>query len=538
MTEKTTKFTVRTDNDVAQRLTIGFESIVDEFEVREDFPAEVTAEACTVAETSSVRNLTDDPQRADLSALPFVTLDPAASTDLDQAFCIEAQADDTLLLYYAIADVGAFVPRGSALETEAWQRGETIYAPHRRIPLYPPVLCEGAASLLPGGRKPAIVMRVQQSPDGEVVFRGAHRSVIESRAKLAYETVDMSAVPHLVEFARRSELAEERRGAMRSDLPEQELHETDDGHFELELRSLLPSENANAALSLSANLAAAAFLESAGVGLFRVMDMPDDNAVRSLRRLASALHLEWPSDQTLGDFQRTLEPTDPRHRAMLVSARRAGGGASYATLGCDLTTDVAASPVSGKGVPFHAAIAGTYLHATAPLRRLADRYVLDLLCDLTDAEGADARSGASYTSGSAVDGTAGLAVLAVLAAAGAAVTGYARHTLAALPAIMRASGSRAARVGRAAVDLAEAVTLESRVGQVFTATVLEAGDTGVVFQVAVPPVRARLNRSAIKHGAVAGAVINVRLDVVDVATRSLSFSLADGSGPTPERVDA
>ncbi len=510
-----TKFSIRPDDAVAERLSVGFESIVREFDVREDFPTEVLAAAEAAAEPSAVRNRLDDPTRADLTALGFVTLDPASSTDLDQAFFLEAGTDGLLILHYAIADVGAFVARGSTLEAEAWLRGETTYAPHRRVPLYPPVLCEGIASLLPSGPRPAIVLRIEQSPDGAAVFRGARRSVIESRAKLGYETVDVATVVHLTEFARRSDAAEHRRGAMRSDLPEQELRETDDGRFVLELRSLLASETANAALSLTANLAAAEFLAQAGVGLFRVMEMPDDNAVRSLRKLAAALHLSWPPEQSLGDFQRSLDGTNPRHRALLVSARRAGGGASYATIGSGPETDVV-------GKPHHGAIAGTYLHATAPLRRLADRYVLDLLCELTDAVEANLLAGADRLSRV---GDAGPATEA-LGAAGAAVSAETRRTLGGLPVVMRASGTRSARVERAALDLAECVLLESHVGEVFSATVLESGDTGAVFQIAEPPIRARLSRSSIQNGAVAGAVINVRLDTVDVAARSLGFSVA------------
>ena len=489
------------DDAAAARLVDGFEGIVHEFGVRDDFPQEVLAEVALSTSPGALVSLLDDPLRIDLTHLGFVTLDPASSTDLDQAFCIEMAPDQqTLILHYAIADVGAFVARGSALEHEAWSRGETIYAPHRRIPLYPPTLCEGAGSLLPGSRKPAIELLVEQSPDGGVLFRSARRCVIQSQAKLAYETVEVSSVPFLEEFARRSELAEQRRGAMRSDLPEQELKATKDGHFELELRSLLPSETANAALSLSANIAAATFLAELEVGLFRVMQLPDEAATASLHRLARALKLTWHSNTSLGEFQRSLRADLPRDRAFLVAARRAGGGASYATKGCDPTTDVEK--------PFHAAIAAQYLHATAPLRRLADRYVLDLLCDLTPL--ADpAKSAPTAT----------------------------RKTLAALPAVMRASGSQAAKIERAAVDLAECILLERSVGSTFVGTVLESGDTGAVVQIADPPVRARLNRSATTHGAVAGAVIEVQLVGVDVVKRSLSFSVNEAAPATEEPDD-
>ena len=63
---------------------------------------------------------------ADRTQMPFVTLDPARSTDLDQAFAIEASGGD-LILHYAIADIGWFVEEGGAIDVEAWRRGTTLY---------------------------------------------------------------------------------------------------------------------------------------------------------------------------------------------------------------------------------------------------------------------------------------------------------------------------------------------------------------------------------------------------------------------------
>ena len=57
-----------------------------------------------------------------------MTLDPASSTDLDQAFAIEASGSD-LLLHYAIADVAWFVEDGGPIDEEAWRRGTTTYMP-------------------------------------------------------------------------------------------------------------------------------------------------------------------------------------------------------------------------------------------------------------------------------------------------------------------------------------------------------------------------------------------------------------------------
>ena len=136
------------------------------------FPADVLAAAEAAARRAPTGHV-------DRTATRFVTLDPATSTDLDQAFAIERAGGD-LLLHYAIADVAWFVDDGDAIDAEAWRRGTTLYLPDGKAGLYPPVLSEGAASLLPGGPRPAVIFTVRVAPDGAVHLDGAERAVIQS----------------------------------------------------------------------------------------------------------------------------------------------------------------------------------------------------------------------------------------------------------------------------------------------------------------------------------------------------------------------
>ena len=264
----------------------GLARLRERFAVPAEFPREVLA----VAEAAAARR---PDAHADWTDRDFVTLDPASSTDLDQAFVIEPAGND-LLLHYALADIGGFVAPGSALEAEAWSRGVTLYLPDGKARLYPPVLSEGAASLLPDGPRPAVVATVRCSPDGDVALEGAARAMVQSRAKLAYETVEISSVSHLADFSERMARAEDARGAARVDPPEQEIERDGDGRFRLSLRPWLPSEKVNSALSLAANIAIAEALYAAGTGLFREMPPPSERALERLRRTARGLGLEWP----------------------------------------------------------------------------------------------------------------------------------------------------------------------------------------------------------------------------------------------------
>ena len=336
----------------------GLARIREQFQVPVGFPAAVEeAAAAAVAKRPG-------PEHVDRTDVEFVTLDPASATDLDQAFAIERDGGD-LVLRYAIADVGWFVAPGDPLDVEAWSRAVTVYLPDGKAPLYPPRLSEGAASLLPDGPRPAVVFVVRIGTDGAAVLDGAERAVIHSRAKLAYDAVREDQLPDgFAELSARIEAAEAARDAPRVEFPEQEVELAADGTWQLAIRPRLESEDRNAGMSLATNLAVADALHAAGTGLFRVMPEPTERAIARLRHTARAFGLSWPAELDLLEFQRTLPVDDRRTDAFLLAVRRASGGAAY-------------EPYVAGARPWHAAMAATYAHATAPLRRLADRYVVE-----------------------------------------------------------------------------------------------------------------------------------------------------------------
>lgn len=447
-------------------LSEGLAAIRVQFKVPSAFPS-VVEEAAKIAAARAPN------EHVDRTALPFVTLDPASSTDLDQAFTIEPSGSD-LLLRYAIADVAWWVRDGDALDTEAWARGTTCYLPDGKAPQYPKLLSESAASLLPDGDRPAVIFAVRLDPDGNAMLDGAERALIRNRAKLAYETARDDQLPAgFEEFARRVTAAEDRRGAARTDPPEQEVSRDAKGHFTLTLRPQLLTEIRNAALSLACNLAIADALYAAGTGLFRVMPAPDDRAILRLRGTAKAFALDWPEAMALGDFEKSLVPARPRDAAFLMATRRGGSGASYV-------------PFHAGEKPWHAAMAATYAHATAPLRRLADRYVVR-------------------------------AALAV--ANGQPVPAEVTSAFQLLPAVMAKADARDNQVDRAVIDLAEAAILSGREGESFDAVVTDLGDAGARIQLCDQPVVARVTA----HGAMPGTAVRVRLLGADPLRREVRF---------------
>jgi exoribonuclease R len=446
-------------------LTDGLIEIRRQFSVPAGFAPEVAATAGDAARREPTEHV-------DRTAMPFVTLDPATSTDLDQALWIEPAGSD-LLLHYAIADVGWFVRDGDAVDNEAWKRGTTLYLPDGKAGLYPPALAEGAASLLPDGPRPAIVFTVRVDGAGIAALDGVERALIRSRAKLAYDTVTDEQLPaQFGDLARRVQAAAAARGATNIEPVEQQVERVDGG-YALTFRPRLASEANNAAMSLSTNLAVGAALQAAGTGLFRVMDEPDERAVRRLRFEARALGIEWPASQALGEFERSLDGSNPTHAAFLMGVRRAGGGARYV-------------PYVAGNTPWHAAMSATYSHATAPLRRLADRYVV-------------------------------LAALAV--ANGRAVPDSVAEAFTRLPEVMEKADTIGSRVERAVIDLAEVVMLQGRVGQTFAAVVTDEDDRGARIQLCDVPVIARVTARGVQPG----DDVRVRLRAADHVQRTLQF---------------
>jgi len=444
----------------------GLAAIRTQFKIPETFPPDVAAAADSAAKRAPDGHV-------DRTSWPFVTLDPATSTDLDQAFTIERSGED-LILHYAIADVAWFVDDGDAIDAEAWRRGTTLYLPDGKAGLYPPVLSEKAASLLPDGPRPAVIFAVRVGEDGNVRLDGAERALVRSTAKLAYDGVrDSDLPPDFAELARRIQRAEERRGAARVDPPEQEVVAQGESHYQLLFRPRLASEDRNAALSLAANLAIADALLAHRTGLFRVMPGPDDHAVSRLRHTAKALGLSWPANATLAQFERTLQAGNPKQAAFMLAVRRAGNGASY-------------TPYREGVVPWHAAMGATYAHATAPLRRLADRYVVR-------------------------------ATLAI--ANGRPVEDAVTEAFGKLPEIMARAGNLDGQVERAVVDLAEAVMLEDDIGKIFPAVVTDLDERGARIQLRDLPVVARVDARNVAPG----VALDVRLESAVPDQRSVTF---------------
>ncbi|WP_219413399.1 RNB domain-containing ribonuclease [Pseudonocardia nigra] len=464
-----------------------FDAVRAEFALPAEFPPAVLAEAAAAAAARPEAG----PGRVDATDIELVTVDPPGSKDLDQALGVTRRPDG-FRVHYAIADLGAVVTPGGAVDREVRERGQTIYLPDGSVPLHPPVLSEDAASLLPDGPRAAVLWTIDLDDAGESVAVDVRRAVVRSRARLDYAGVQadidagtvhpaLAALPELGPLRRALAV---RREAVELELPEQEVVPDGAGGWTVQVRRRLDVENWNAEISLLAGMSAARIMLDAGVGLLRTLPTPDPEALAAFRETAGELGFTWPEGASVAELLADLPSDTPAALALRRAATTLLRGAGYAAFD-------RAGGVEPPADPGHGGVGALYAHVTAPLRRLADRFCTELCLAVT---------------------------------AGEEPPSWLREALPTLPDLMAASDALAGKVDRACVDRTEAAVLAGRVGQEFAAVVLRPGgpegEPGEIY-VPDPPVLARCSGPLR-----AGAVVRVRLAEVDPETGRIEFTTA------------
>lgn len=456
-------------------------------ELRDGIESPVEFSAQALAEAENARPAEVD---RDLREVPFVTLDPAGSKDLDQAFQLE-RSGSGFQVRYAIADVPGFVTPGGAVDAEARLRGQTLYLADGNIPLHPRTLSEDRASLLPDQDRPALVWTFDLDGAGAVTGFRLERALIRSRAQLEYTSAQAAAdrgdagpFELLREIGGLRAEQERQRGGASLNLPDEEVVQWEDGSYGIERRSPLPVEDWNAQLSLMTGMAAAELMIDAKVGVLRTMPQPDEEAFSRFRRQTEALGRPWRAGG-YGDYLRDLDKSDPMTLPVLEAAASLFRGAGYAAFDGALP----------EGDLRQAAIGAPYAHATAPLRRLIDRWSL---------------------------------AICLAVSAGREAPAWARESLAELPGLMQESSQRASRLNADTINRVEAALLRPLLGRRIEATVIELrGDGRAAVQIAEPAVTAT---APVAAGTTPGTTVSLTLTGVDVAEGTVEFAAQPASG--------
>ncbi len=358
------------DAEVQTRLVILKHGIPDQF------PPEALAEAAEISPDFSPRALKD---RLDLRQLPMVTIDGEHARDFDDGVCVEKKPGGAYTLYVSIADVSSYVAPDSALDREAWERGNSVYFPQRAVHMLPPRLATDVCSLKPDVDRLAVSVILDYDRKGSLKKQKFARTVVRNHARLTYHLVSDLLDPKnrklrdrhrpflkmLAQMVELTQLLRERRaerGSLLMSLPEAEVV-LDDKGWPVDVRrvDLLVSHQIIEEFMIAANQAVAEYLGEPS--LLRVHERPDAAKMAAFRTYLKSLGFSLPKEahrdpralrQFLDEVRQT--PLAPMVQLMLLRSLKQ---ARYA----------------GENLGHYGLATEWYTHFTSPIRRYPDLQV-------------------------------------------------------------------------------------------------------------------------------------------------------------------
>lgn len=436
----------------------------------------------------------------DLRALLWSSIDNSTSRDLDQVEYAEALGAGETRVLVGIADVDAFVPKGSAIDKRAATNGTSVYAGVKTFPMLPEELSTDLSSLNADQDRLAVVTEMLVAPDGTTKSTDIYLALLRNHAKLAYEPVgdwldgktgvpeSVKAVPGLegqirlqLEAAKDLRELRKQHGALELETIQATPVVNDQGKV-MELAVVAPNgaRDLIANFMIAANVAMADFLETkGGPSLRRVVRTPKywSRIVELAAELGEKLP-ETPDSRALADFLARRKVADPIHFPDLsLAVVKSLGPGEYA---------VQLPGAEGEG---HFGLAvQDYTHSTAPNRRYADLVTQRLV------KAALANQPAPYT----------IEELKQIA----------EHCT--------ERDSSARKVERKMRKVAAAVLLQNRIGEEFKAIVTGVTEKGTFARVLSPPVDGRVMRG--ERGLRVGEKVIVRLLSTDPERGFIDFA--------------
>ncbi|HHN78500.1 MAG TPA: VacB/RNase II family 3'-5' exoribonuclease [Phycisphaerales bacterium] len=331
----------------------------------------------------------DEAGREDITDVFIATIDPPDAKDYDDAISIRrlSKADDGMdgwELGVHIADVAHFIPAGSPLDEEAYERGNSCYLPRLVIPMLPEILSNGICSLQEGVPRFAKTAWIRYDKHGNVKRRGVQQTLIKSRKRMTYleaqALIDgdleeakkhaktepnytdelIATVREMNALARQIEGRRHRAGMISLDLPDVELIFDEDGRvIDAEQEDDAYTHKLIEMFMVEANEAIASLFERLGVPLIRrIHPDPAPGDVEHIQKAATVAGYRIPQSPTREEIQGLLDATrgKPAARAVHMAVLRTLTKAEY-------------SPA----LIGHFALASeAYAHFTSPIRRYAD----------------------------------------------------------------------------------------------------------------------------------------------------------------------
>lgn len=320
--------------------------------------------------------------KVDIRDLPLVTIDGEDARDFDDAVYAEQLKHGGFRLIVAIADVSHYVPVGTVLDAEAYERSTSTYFPGFVVPMLPETLSNGICSLNPKVDRLCMVCDMEVDAEGEVQHSKFYEAVMYSHARLTYTKVwqavgerDAAVREEIAEVLPQVETlhrlykamakARKRRGAIDFETPEVKFRLAPSG--DVMAMGATDRNDAHKLIEecmIAANVQAAKFLSKRKIpALYRVHAPPPVEKYEDLLQFLREFKLKMPPNDevTPADFSALLKKVHDRPEAELIQSvlLRAQSMAVYLP--------------SNDG---HFGLAlDAYAHFTSPIRRYPDLLV-------------------------------------------------------------------------------------------------------------------------------------------------------------------
>ena len=323
----------------------------------------------------------DKKDRVDLTSFELITIDGDDSRDFDDAVYAKPSKGGWKLIV-AIADVSHYVSEGSSLDAESFERGNSVYFPHKVVPMLPETISNGLCSLNPNVERLCMACEMNINPLGELLDYKFYSAVMLSHARLTYGQVNeileskksplrnkFSNVVENIDFLyglyKTLRISRQKRGVMDFDRIESQILFDDKGKIEnIVARKRNDAHKLIEECMLMANQATAKFLQKNNEDfLYRNHPKPTAEKVEVTRQFLSAigLTLEGGIEPESKDFAKVLRNAKGREDENIIKTvvLRTMKQATY-------------TPINDGhfGLAFE-----DYTHFTSPIRRYPDLLV-------------------------------------------------------------------------------------------------------------------------------------------------------------------
>jgi VacB/RNase II family 3'-5' exoribonuclease len=438
----------------------------------------------------------------DLRHLLWSSIDNDSSRDLDQIEVVERLSNGNARVLVGIADVGAFVPKHSAIDQHAAQQTTTVYTGVETFSMLPEQLSTGASSLLEVDDNLSFVTELVIDAKGGVVSSDFYRAVVRNQAQLTYSAVGawleakagapekVAASPGLQEqlklqdqVAQALKSERHRQGALNIDTIEVQAVVANHEVVDIARQSKNRATELIEEFMIAVNGAVARKLDEKKMSCIRrVVRSPErwDRIVQLAARQGEQLPPQ-PDSKALNEFLTRSKAADPDHFPDLsLAVIKLMGPGEY----------VLQRPGDASTGHFGLAVQD-YTHSTAPNRRFADLITQRLIRAMLE------KSPSPYTD----------------------------EELSAIASICTEKENAARKVEREMSKRISAVVMSDRVGETFDAIVTGVNVHGTFVRVLQPHLEGLLQRG--QQGLDVGDRIRVTLIKTDVERGYIDFARAN-----------